>query len=357
VLPPTGTQWTVSVSEGLDAVAFLGALSGVPLYVDEYPTEAKEFSSRLDLSVVQRLADLTQDAQASGFGLLWPNLADVLSLASTDSIDDVIDSLAHPSERIGPHRQTLSWSESEWGWLVAAATSLGDVVGAMRDAGFAGFRRTQIGSALDERADELRRQLAPIDVIDLQRRLSGKDLDPEIEIVLLYFCRPHGVRIQGQRFIQSPDFDLMTTVRVAAHELLHPPMDMHGSVARAVLTELEEDDLFGRIVREHDPSWGYTTLEGYLNEDVCQAVDQLIVEQLSVARNPADRWHSADGGMHVLAAGLYGLLREDGWVRSGGSIESWLGSALEAGRLQPQVLHPVAARVLERPVDRLWPLD
>jgi hypothetical protein len=354
---PTGTEWTVRDSEGLDAIAFLGALAGVPLYLDEYRDEAAAFAARLNDGVVQRLAELTDDARTSGFGLMWPNLASMLSAGPTDSVDDVVDLLGHVAERIGPHRPAQAWTDSDWGWLIASAPSLRDVLVAMRDAGFAEFRRSRIGTDLDERAEELAHQLAPFDVVVLVHRLSGKALDPQIEIVLLHFCQPHGVRISGQRFIQSPDFDLMTTVRVAAHELLHPPMDMGGRVATDVLHELGRVELLVRIVREHDPSWGYTTLEGYLNEDVCQALDQLIVEQLSVAQNPADRWHEADGGMHVLAAGLYGLLREDGWVRSGGSIEAWLGAALEAGRLQPQVLHPVAARVLERPVDRLWPLD
>jgi hypothetical protein len=353
----SGTRWTVRDSEGLDAIAFLGALAGVPLYLAEYPAEVTEFSPRLDPALLQQLAELTEDATTSGFGLMWPNLASMLSVAPTDSIDDVVDLLGHLSERIGPHRPAQTWSDSDWEWLVAAAPSLRDVLVAMRDAGFAEFRRSRIGTEPDERAEELRRQLAPFDVVALVHRLSGKALDPEVEIVLLHFCQPHGVRIQGQRFIQSPDFDLMTTVRVAAHELLHPPMDLQGPVSTAVLRDLEQDELVVRIVRDHDPSWGYTTLEGYLDEDVCQALDQLIVEQLSVAQNPADRWHRADGGMHVLAAGLYGLLREDGWAREGGSIEAWLGEARAAGRLRPAVLHPVAARVLERPVDRLWPVD
>ena len=56
------------------------------------------------------------------------------------------------------------------------------------------------------------------------------------------------------------------------------------------------------------------------------------------------------------AAGLYGLLREDRWVETGGSIEQWIADAAARGRLAPAVFHPAAARVLERPVDRLWPL-
>jgi hypothetical protein len=132
---------------------------------------------------------------------------------------------------------------------------------------------------------------------------------------------------------------------------------MDGAAALAALKVLERDTLIMRIVREHDPRWGYTTLEGVLNEDLTEALDQLISEALGVARNPADRWRKQDDGMHVLAAGLYGLLRQDRWVDTGGSIENWLAEATRQGRLAPAVLHPVAARVLERPIDKLWPLE
>ncbi|HEY7024963.1 MAG TPA: hypothetical protein VH371_08390 [Candidatus Limnocylindrales bacterium] len=355
----SGTEWSVVESEGLDAIAFLGALSGVPLYLGEYPTETPEFSARLAPAVIERLKELTADASSSGFGLMWPNLANGLSVEGDSTIGEVIDSLDRLGERILTHRAELdTWSESDWQWLIRSSPSLRDILIAMREAGFADFRRAKAGSSLADRAQELASQLASFDVVTLDRQLSGKDLTPRIEIVLSYFCRPHGVRIHGQRFIQSPDYDLMTTVRIAAHELLHPPIDMKGPVATALVEQLEKDKVLVGIVKGHDPSWGYTTVEGVVDEDICQALDQLVIEQLSVARNPADRWHEADGGMHVLAAGLYGMLRDDGWVKhGGGSIESWLADALSAGRLEPADLHPVAARVLERPVDQLWPID
>jgi hypothetical protein len=49
-------------------------------------------------------------------------------------------------------------------------------------------------------------------------------------------------------------------------------------------------------------------------------------------------------------------LRQDKWIETGGSIEAWLADAARRGRLAPKVLHPAAARVLERPLDGLWPL-
>jgi DNA-binding Lrp family transcriptional regulator len=55
-----------------------------------------------------------------------------------------------------------------------------------------------------------------------------------------------------------------------------------------------------------------------------------------VARNPADRWRKSDDGMHVLAAALYGLLRQDRWIETGGSIEAWLADARPARAGSPR---------------------
>ena len=187
-------------------------------------------------------------------------------------------------------------------------------------------------------------------------KLTGRSFDPQIEDVLLQFCKPHGIKVQGQTFLQATDWSVPITVRNAAHEMLHPPGPMDGPAARAALALLEKDALIMRVVSEHDPKWGYTTLDGLLNEDLAQALDQLIAEALGVARNPADRWRRADDGIHVLAGAFYGMLRQDKWVETGGSIEAWLGDAVRAGRLAPARLHAAAAQVLERPVGQLWPL-
>jgi hypothetical protein len=226
----------------------------------------------------------------------------------------------------------------------------------MVGAGFPAFRKDLVGPSLDDRAAQLQAELRHFDVISLQRKLTGNNYDPDIGIVLLHFSKPHGVRVQNQTFLQSADYDLSITLRIAGHEILHPPIDMKGPVANRALARFERDPLFNRIIKQHDPKWGYTSAEGLLNEDLCQALDQIIAETFGVSHNPADRWRQSDDGIHVLAAGLYGLLRADGWERNGGSISQWLDRAERTGRLSPSRFHPVAARVLERPLDKLWPL-
>lgn len=354
---PPITRWNVKTSEGLDAVAFLGALSGAELYLSNYSREAAEFGARLPAPVRADLAALAADAEKNGFGLLWPNLCTIFSGADSSTLDAVLLALSQPEPRLRPELEASAyWDEQSWKWFVSRASRLHGILGAMRAAGFAAFRKNVAGPELEARAVELQRALSAYDIIPLHQKLTGRTFDPGIDVVLLYFAKPHGVRVQGQRFLQAADWPVTTTLRNAAHEMLHPPIPMDGRAAKAALSVLEKDPLVTKIVRDHDPKWGYTTLDGYLNEDLCQALDQIIGEQLGFGRNPADRWRKSDDGMHVLAAGLYGLLRQDGWHEHGGDLEAWLEAAARNGRLAPAVLHPIAARVLERPLDRLWPV-
>lgn len=352
------TAWKVEASEGQDAIAFLAPLSGRELYTRYYAEDVALFAPRLTEATRTAVPALWRSAEEERVGLLTPNLALIFSHAERDAtIDDLLTALDDPEARIRPAYQAGTyWSGVDWAWFTANAEQLRAVFADLKAAGFAAFRRERAGAAVEAGLAMLRGALPAFDVIRVEERITGRTFEPEIDITVLYYSKPHGIKVRGQRFLQAADYDVATTVRIAAHELLHPPIPMDGPAAQAALTVFGRDPLIPRIVSEHDPRWGYTTLDGLFNEDLCQALDQIVSEELGVGRNPADRWRKADDGIHVMAAGFYGLLRQDRWVRQGGSIEAWVLDAANRGRLAPEVFHATAGRVLERPVDALWPL-
>jgi hypothetical protein len=354
---PSRTRWRVSSSEGLDGLALLGPLSGGDLYVRHYADDLAAFAPRLPTGLASQVQRLYRSGSDAGFGLVGPGLSVIFSVdGAHETLPRLIAALdARDTALLPSYRASPYWSAESWRWFTAEAGAIKSILKGLQGAGFAAFRASRIGD-IDARIAETGRALARFDVIRLQEKLTGRTFEPEIRVVLLQFSKPHGIKVQGQQFLQSVDYETAITVRNAAHEMLHPPVDMNGAAAQAALAVLSRDPLIARIVREHDPKWGYTTLDGLLNEDLCEALDQIISETLGVARNPADRWTRADDGIHVLAAGLYGLLRDDKWAERGGSIEAWLLMAAQSGRLDRDRLHPIAARVLERAPDRLWPL-
>ena len=254
---PNRTRWKVRASEGFDAIAFLGPLSRTPLYLEFYGEDAANFSPRLPEAVRADAAQLWREANKDGFGLLGPNLQVLFSAQGQDAtIDTLLTALrSRETTILSSYKASSYWSESDWSWFDRAAPRIDAIFSALRDAGFAAFRQERIGPDLERRAAEVSRALAGFDVIAWQDKLSGRTLDPEIQIVLLQFSKPHGIKVQGQTFLQAADYDTATTVRIAAHEMLHPPVPMDGPAARAALAVFERDPLVMKIVREHDPRW------------------------------------------------------------------------------------------------------
>ncbi|WP_309644595.1 hypothetical protein [Phenylobacterium sp.] len=352
---PPRTRWIVNSSEGLDALAFLGPLSGKPFYARYYEAEIAAFKPRLSPATTEALMSLHAGSDAAG-GLLWPGLALVFSGGPVATLGDVLASLDAAETVLKPPLQASAyWDPADWDGFLAGRERLRIVLSGLRDAGFVEFRRDLAQAAVAKRKADLAPLLARLDIIAEQERLLGRELDPQVEIDLAWFCRPHGVRVQGQRFIAHVGASDQVMVLTAAHEILHPPFDMAGPTAKACLAVLEKDALFTRILAEKDKGTGYNTLDGILNEDTCQALDQIIQERVGyVVRPAAERWTKGDQGMHVLAAGLYGLLKADGYDRTGGDLEAWMLAAATSGKLAPPSLHAAAAKVLNRPADQLW---
>lgn len=352
---PIRTRWAVKSSEGLDALAILGPLSGKPFYARYYEAEMAAFKPRLPAPAMEALMGLHADSDAAG-GLLWPSLTLLFSGGPTATLGDLMTSLQDAERRLKPSYQaSVYWDAGEWSRFLAGRDRLRLVLAGLGEAGFAKFRKDLAEAPAARRIAELNLLLARLDIIAEQERLLGRTLDPRIDIDLSWFCRPHGVKMQGQRFIAHVGASDQVMVLNAAHEILHPPFDMAGPTAKACLAVLEKDALLARILAEKDKATGYNELEGILDEDTCQALDQIIQERLGyVVRPAAERWTRNDQGMHVLAAGLYGLLKADGYDRTGGNLEAWMSAAARDGKLAPARLHAAAARVMQRPIDQLW---
>lgn len=284
-------------------------------------------------------------------------VAGYLTLMFSGGPDQTLDGLQWALENAEqvlrpPLQASPYWSPGGWATLLEIRPVLRELLSSLAQAGFPRFRREIIGARGARRAAELTSRLNGIDVIAEQERLLGRRLDPELEVILLHFSQPHGIKILGQRYLTYLDYPDEIVIRNASHEVLHPPFDPRGREAKAALEVLGRDPLIRRIVKEGPD---YNSLGGYLDEDLVQALEQIVTERLGVGRDPAKRWAVADAGMHVLAAGLYGLLKADGFDRTGGSAAAWLGRAARMGRLGPASLHGAAGRVLGRGVDHLWP--
>ena len=138
--PPVRTRWKVVASEGMDAIAFLDPLSGGELYTRFYADDLAAFAPKLPARLRADVPALWEEARKAEFGLLGPNLLNVMSGGDIETLDGVIAGLADLEGRIRPKFASSEyWDEKQWRWLTSVAPRLSAILIAMRDAGFGQF--------------------------------------------------------------------------------------------------------------------------------------------------------------------------------------------------------------------------
>jgi hypothetical protein len=347
-----GTRWDVRTSQGFDALCALNVLSGDPYYVQQYPDEAKEFATPAYAPARESAAQLKKIIKDDGGGIVSAFLTLVLSGGPDSTLSAVLASAQNPAALEAALRASPYWSQESWDRFVAARPALVRALEAMHHAGFEELWAKHVARGA---ADGLHEELERYDVLGEEERLLGHELQGgRIEVVLLWYSRPHGIRIQAARFLTNIGYPPAIVLRNAVHEPMHPPFDAAHLAVRAALDSLAANPLVAKIVAGHDPSFGYNTVAGYVEEDCVQALEQVVSERLGVAAPAAERWRSADDGMHLLAAALYDLMKESGFAGRGGVFEDWFTKAVAEGRLRRAEIERHARAVVGDPAVARW---
>ena len=350
------TRWNVHTCSGLDAVVFIGALAGNKLQHEHYRSDVKRIRSQFDQKALEALERLAEFAKISGT-LIGPNLALLFSAGPIDTLDDVIQSARAPDVRLRPNlEKSQYWDHREWEWY--RDETMPDVLTvllALRDAGFESYWRKKAEPKLELRVGLTRDYLQRFDIIPEQERLLGRRLNPEIDVLLLYFSKPYGIRVTGQRFASHYSYPMDVQLRTATHEMFHPPFDRGDMSIYTALEELRSDPWMMSIVQDHDPALGYNTFPELLDESSTQALDQIVANRMGFGWGPGSRWRTTDDGMHMLAAAIYQMLREERFDHSGGDYSEWLVSAIERGMFTPEEVKRRAALVVGDEAVNRWP--
>lgn len=340
------TQWRVNPAPGLDALLLLGAAAGDELQAEFYPERIEFVRRNFDPEALAALDRVGERMRSRG-SLTGPTLALIFSAGPVANLEDVMQSAADPDALLRPGlERSPNWSEDRYAGLQSLLPDVLIALEELRAIGFEAWYAADILPGIHDAVATNHDAVASYDIIPEQTRLLGRELDPQIEILIVHFAQPYGIRIVGQRFLAYSGWPGETQLRIAAHELFHPPFDTDDPALLQQLEALEADPWVRSIVENHNPAFGYNSFMGVINEDSTQALDQIVSERIGVARDPGMRWRHADDGMHMIAAALYQAMREDGFDQSGGRYSDWLQSALDRGLLSPAEVRRRAAIIV-----------
>jgi hypothetical protein len=319
------TTYHVETSEKFDAMCLIHLLADDPFYVTYYPAEHAWWREHVSPETLAAARTIKRVLKDEGGEIVSASLVLYLSVSDTTTLAGALDDTYRLETLRARFQRTAYYGAEPWSRFVSIAPELRTVFRGLQEARFPDYWATELEPKLEERAAFFRPELARRDIVPLQEKLLGFSLaERSITVYLVYFCRPHGIRITGNRFLSEAYVAPEIVLRSAIHEMMHPPFDRNDASLWRALEPIRMHPMVIDRLEHHDRSFGYNTFEGLLEEGMVKTLDQFIAERLGIAVPAEERWRKNDQGLHVIAAALYQVMGEDRYSETGGNAGTYL---------------------------------
>jgi hypothetical protein len=330
----THTDWDLKPSLKYDTLCLLNALSGDPYYLHYYQSEYDHFQPLFTPTQQASFVELKRIFKDDGGGIISATLTLYYSTVPGETLNEMIETAKDSSRMEAALRKTAYWDEGGWKRYEAARPALITALTALNRVGFPAYWAETAKPRVEKRITELAPELLKYDIVpDIEKHLGFSLPSQRITVYLLNYSEPHGIRITGLRLLTHVSYPFTIVLHNAIHESMHPPYLMSDpAVARAV-DLLGADPLVIDKVEHHNPSFGYNTTRGYIEEDSVQALEQIISEDFDAGRSPCSYWKQQDDGMHLLASAIYTDYRS-AYAQEPQVYSRWLIRAVAEGQLR-----------------------
>lgn len=337
------TDWNIAPSFKFDTLCFLNTLTGDDFYRRYYADEYASFAPRLTPAARTALASLKRKVKDDNGNIISAFLCLYFSATADQTLDDMLRTLDDSRLMKRNLKETVYYNKDGWSLFESVRDELKTIFSFLKSIEFEAYWQRNILPKIQRRMAEVKSGLPDYDVVSEVETHLGQPLAAnKITIYLLYYSRPHGIKITGTRFICDVSYPLNIIIQNAVHEMMHPPYDLKRDreLSRA-LDGLQADRFLMNKIKNHNPSFGYNSFEGYVEEDCVRALDQLIGERFKIAVDARQRWKDEDEGMHVLAVALYSLMKQESYNTRKELFRDFLLRVIRSGKLKAGNIKPL----------------
>jgi len=312
----------------------LNALSGDPFYLKYYQREYDHFHPLFSPEEQAALGELKRVLKERGGGIVSATLTLYYSAVNDETLPEMIRTAHDSSAMKAALQKTPYWIPEAWRNYEEARPALETALRALDRVGFAAYWEQVAKPKIEKRIAELSPDLPKFDIIPAIEKYVGLPLPSHtITVYLLAYSEPHGIRVTGLRFLTHISYPFTIVLRNAIHESMHPPYRADDPTVRQAIELLGRDAIILDKVAHHDPSFGYNSAQGLIEEDSVEALEQIVSEEFGVGRNPRLYWYSQDGGMHLLAPAIY-VSYKQALAQHPEPYPQWFVHAVENGQLR-----------------------
>lgn len=334
------TNWNIEPSLKYDACCFLNILTGDEFYLTYYKEVYDEFSPKLTPEVKAALSGLKKKIKDDNGTILSAWLCLYFSAVEDSTLKQIRATLNDLSVLKQNFSETPYHNDEGWELFVSVNPELKVIFDYLIAIDYESYWRTNTLPKINEMIGSIQGELHKYDVVRENERFLGFKLPSDtITVYMLYYAKPHGIKITGTRFLTNVGWPFNIVVRTAAHEMMHPPYDFKKDTELQLLIEsFRGDEFVMDKVENHNKSLGYNTLEGLFEEDCVQSLDQLIAEVFDLAKDAKTRWLESDEGIHLIAVALYQIMKAENYNQKGERFRDFLLRINREGKFKPGMI-------------------
>lgn len=337
------TEWRVSPAFGLDTICFLNILTGDPYYVKRYEKDYAQFEPKLTPAARTAFANLKRKIKDENKQIISAFFALPFSTVETNNLDDLIKNVRDSRRMKSNYQKTVNYDEKDWKIYESLRGDLLTIFLFLKKIEFEKYYRENILPGIQSKIPAIKSQLEKYNVVSEVEKLFHYPLATNVIAVnLLNFSRPHGIRVTGIRFLTHVDYPFDILFQTSVHELMHPPFDLkNDEELKKALDTLRADEFLMDKVKNHNPSFGYNTFEGFVEEDCVKALEQIIEEKYRMETEARKKWLESDDGIHVFAVALYSVMKQEKFDGSTESFRDFLLRVINSGKLSAGKIKPL----------------
>lgn len=331
------TEWQIKPSFKFDVLCFLNTLSADPYYLYYYQDEFDKFKPQFTQTAQESFTNLKRKIKDENQGIISAFLCLYFSATEDKTLDDMLKTLENSDRLRNNLIQTPYFSEDSWELYESVREDLKTAFLFLKDIKFQFYWEENILEKVKQKIFSIEKDLPKYNVIVENEKHLGFALSSnKISVYMLYYSQPHGIKVTGTRFLTDTAWSFEIVLRNAVHEMMHPPYDLiNDDELRNILFLLKDDEFLMDKVLNHNPSFGYNSFEGFIEENCVQALEQIINEKLEIEKDAHNRWKESDDGMHVFAVVLYNIMKEENYNNRGELFRDFLIRQIQTGKLSP----------------------
>jgi len=291
----------VHTSYNLDLLNFINILTGEKFYLDRHEGIYERFGENLSS---ESKAFIKEAVKINGSVMLGPILSLVISAVPNFEKRSIIKMFEDAALLENCLKDYQYYDEEIWSERKSLFDTLIPVIQELEGKGFLKFWREERLPAIKKQQRQLRTYAKDFHLDKEIELMLGKGQAPKsITVYLCSFAAPHGIKICGPRYISDIAFSKDTTLGIAVHEMFHPPYDAQNLGPE--LTRLGNDPLLQHAFKTKDPKYGYSTMTGFIEENVVEAMAIFICHRIGLEDDPFGYFEKHDEGSHMLSVVLF----------------------------------------------------